>query len=271
MSAADTPIGSLWVGTELRWLDLLALRSFAHHGHPVTLFHTHDLPDPQIEGVTLRHASEVYHYSDELMRRVTPTVFADLFRLHMVQDTDLTWVDTDCLCHRPLTPKDGYLVGYESPTTVNNAVLRLPKDSAALALLLDRLNDPGFVPPWLKRAHRKKLVALPAGEQLLGAAQLVPPVFGPQALTWALTETGEIEHVLPRHVLNPVHWSMADIYFNPYGGVEGWLRDDTQCIHLYASRIRAAHRRNIPYAGSFIANIAALVKHDFGGKPFRQT
>ena len=193
MSAADTPIGSLWVGTELRWLDILALRSFAYHGHPVTLFHTHDLPDPQIDGVTLRHASEVYHYSDELLDGVTPTVFADLFRLHMVQATDLTWVDTDCICHRPFTPKDGYLVGYESPTTVNNAVVRLPKDSAALTLLLDRLNDPGFVPPWLKRAHRRKLQDLPEGAQLLAAAKLVPPVFGPQALTWALTETGEIE------------------------------------------------------------------------------
>lgn len=271
MSAADIPVGSLWVGKELRWLDKLALRSFAHHGHPVTLFHTHDLADPQIEGVTLRPAAEVYDYSDLLLDSVTPAVFADLFRLHLIRDTDLTWVDTDCLCYRPLEPRDGYLIGHESPTTVNNAVLRLPRDSAALALLIKHLNDPEFIPPWLKWSRRQKLMDLPEGEQLLAAARMVPTVFGPQALTWALNETAEIDHALPRHVLNPVHWSMADIYFNPHGGVEGWLRNDTQCVHLYASRIRAVHRRSMPYEGSFIANFAAEVQHDFGGQPFRQT
>ena len=269
MTGAVPPVASLWVGTELRWLDRLSLRSFVHRGNAVTLFHTHDLADPQIDGVALRPASDVFAYSPELLEAVTPTVFADMFRLHMVRDTDNIWVDSDCLCLRPFTPRDGYLLGFETPVTVNNAVVRLPADSPALTLLLDRLNDPAFIPPWLKSRDKRKLRNLPQGEQLIEASRLIPNVYGPPAMTWALTQTGEIDRAMPTHVLNPVHWSLADIYFNPYGGVDGWLRPDTMGLHLYSSRVRAAHRRAVPFKGSFIANFAAEVGFDFDGAPLR--
>jgi hypothetical protein len=268
-TAAQTPIASLWIGDTLGDLEKLSLLSFAHQGHPVTLFHTHPLQDPQLDGVTLRPARDVFDYKDSLLEEAAPAVFADLFRLRMVRDTDLTWVDTDIICLKPFLATDGYLVGFESDTTVNNAVLRLPAHSEALNALLDVFSEPSFVPPWLNKNDAKEVKKLPSDQRLLGSAKQVPNTFGPLAITWALKETGEVSHALPFDRLNPVPWPMGDIYFNPHGGVEGWLTDKTMGVHMYASRVRAVHKRTPPYAGSFIANIATKVGFDFGGRPFK--
>lgn len=270
MATVQIPVASLWVGTTLGDLEKLCLRSFAHQGHPVTLFHTHPLKDPNLEGVTLRPARDVFQYEDSLLDDAAPAVFADLFRLRMVRDTDLTWVDTDIICLKPFVVTNDYLVGFESDTTVNNAVIGLPSKSEALNLLLDMFSDPAFIPPWMKPKDAKEVAKLPRNQRLLGAAKRVPNSFGPYAITWALKETGEVEHALPRDYLNPVAWPMADIYFNPHGGVEGWLTENTMGVHMYSSRVRQLHKRTPPYAGSFIANIATKVGFDFGGRPFKQ-
>lgn len=269
-AAANVPVASLWIGDTLRDLEKLCLRSFTHQGHPVTLFHTHPLEDPKLEGVTLRPARDVFQYEDSLLEQTAPAVFADLFRLRMVRDTDLTWVDTDIICLKPFVTQDGYLVGFESETTVNNAVLRLPADSEALNALIEIFSEPSFVPPWLKQHDADYVNKLPPEQRLLGSAKRVPNAFGPHAITWALKLTGEIEHALPLDYLNPVAWPMADIYFNPYGGHEGWLTENTMGVHMYSSRVRALHKRTPPYAGSFIANVATEVGFDFGGRPFKQ-
>ena len=269
-TATQTPVGSLWIGDTLRDLEKLCLASFAHQGHPFTLFHTHPLEDPQLDGVTLRPARDVFQYDDNLLDYAPPAVFADLFRLRMVRDTDLTWVDTDIICLKPFLATDGYLVGFETDTTVNNAVMRLPADSEALNALIDVFSEPTFVPPWLSQHDANQVNLLPPEQRLLGSAKQVPNAFGPHAITWALKESGEVEHALPFDHLNPVPWPMGDIYFNPHGGVEGWLTENTMGVHMYASRVRALHKRTPPYMGSFIANIATKVGFDFGGRPFKQ-
>tara|TARA_B110000908_G_scaffold163584_1_gene210332 strand:+ start:694 stop:1512 length:819 start_codon:yes stop_codon:yes gene_type:complete len=269
-TAAQTPIATLWIGDTLGDLEKLSLLSFAHQGHPVTLFHTHPLQDPRLDGVTLRHAHDVFEYEDSLLDQAAPAAFADLFRLRMVRDTDLTWVDTDVFCLKPFLASDGYLIGFESDTTVNNAVLRLPSNSEALNALIDVFSEPSFVPPWLSKPDAKEVKKLPPEQRLLGSAKQVPNAFGPLAITWALKETGEVAHALPFDHLNPVPWPLGDIYFNPHGGVEGWLTDNTMGVHMYASRVRAVHKRTPPYVGSFIANIATKVGFDFGGRPFKQ-
>ena len=260
------PIASLWTGSDLRWLDRLSLASFVARGHPVTLYHAGDMTHVDVDGVTLAHVLDVYPMAETLLEKVTPTVFADLFRLSMVEKTGAIWVDTDVLCLREFTLQDGYLLGYESDTTINNCVLGMPKASPALQLLLERVNDPDLFPEWLNHRYRK--IALKAvkgaASPLLAAADAVPNVFGPLAVTWALKTTGEAKYAKPKSALNPVHWSMADIYFNPYGGVDGWLDENTLAVHLYASRIRAAHMRNGPFAGSFLHTFASEIGFELG-------
>ena len=94
-------MASLWVGDRLRWLDKLALASFVHRGHAVTLFHTAPTAPAVPDGVVTRPAADVF--DPEGMPGFAPAQTADLFRLHLMRDSDLVWVDTDALCLRPLT------------------------------------------------------------------------------------------------------------------------------------------------------------------------
>lgn len=256
---AAPQVATLWIGQELRWIDKLCLTSCVSHGHAVTLYHTHALKNPGIDGVTLLPAHELFGFTDDLLARLSPAAFADLFRLTMIQETDLVWVDSDVICMRPFVVRDGYLMGHESDDIVNNAVLRLPQTSQALDMLQERLTDPAYVPEWFRRRDQDRLAILDEGERLLAAADIMPNAFGPRALTWALNETGEITEALPTPALNPVHWAFTDAYFNPHGGVEGWLTPETQAVHLYASRIRAVHLRVRPDPNSFIGKIAQSI------------
>lgn len=263
------PLGTLWVGSELRWLDRLSLHSFVAQGHAVTLFYTHDMKDPGIEGVSLRPAREAFEYPDGMQDALSPSVFADIFRVNMMRTTGLTWVDTDIICLHPLLAKDGYLIGYEQSGMINNAVMCLPADSPAFAILLTTLNDPSSVPEWLPRHKQAEVRNAAKDQRLYEAARLIPNALGPRALTYTLQSTGEETHALPEQVLNPVPWGLVDILFNPHGGVEGWTTPLTRAVHLYASRIRQLHKRLRPYPNSFVGQIATDIGFDFRDLPKR--
>lgn len=257
------PIGTLWVGNELRWFDRLSLHSFVQRGHEVTLFHTHDLKDPQVPGITLRPARDAFEYPDGLPDQISPAVFSDIFRINMISNLGLTWIDTDVLCLKPLVAEKGYLVGYEDSGMINGAVLCLPPESEALGILCEQLNDPSFVPGWLSESQRRKLANVSKDQRLYEAARLVPNVLGPRALTHVLIQTGERSHALPAEVLNPVPWGLVDICFNPFGGTDGWITDKTLALHLYSSRIRPLHKRLQPYPSSIVGQIASETGFDF--------
>ena len=263
--AAGLPaVASLWVGDKLRWLDKLALASFVHRGHAVTLFHTAARAPAVPDGVQTRPAAEVFDTAG--VTGFAPAQTADLFRLHLMRDTDLIWVDTDALCRRPLAVQPGgWLIGHEDGRCINNAVLRMPKSSAALAELIAVATDPTQVPDWLPDEHRAEVMAAVPSERLAIACLLVPNLMGPRGLTAMLTKHGEHIHALPMRVLNPLPWSMGDAWFNPQGGVTGWFGPDTMVAHLYASRLRKIHLRGRPRAHSFLADFAAEIGFSFAG------
>jgi hypothetical protein len=263
--AAGVPaVASLWVGEKLRWLDKLALASFVHRGHAVTLFHTAPQAPAVPEGVQTRPAAEVFDPTS--VTGFAPAQTADLFRLHLMRDTDLVWVDTDALCLRPLALQaGGWLVGHEDGNMINNAVLRMPKSSAALAALIAVATDPTQVPDWLPDEHRAEVMAAVPSERLATACLLVPNLMGPRGLTAMLTKHGEDIHALPMRVLNPLPWSMGDAWFNPQGGVTGWFGPETMVAHLYASRLRKIHLRGRPRPHSFLADFAAEIGFSFAG------
>lgn len=255
------PVASLWIGDDLRWIDRLSLASFVHHGHEVTLYHTAPVAPKVPEGVRTAPASEVWGMPDWAVG-LKPAALSDIFRLHLLTGTDAIWVDTDVMCLRPFEPEAGYLVGYEESGMINGAVLALPPESKALVRLCAAMSGPDCVPDWLPAPQRAEAGAAPTGERLARAVALRPNILGPAALSHMLPETGEAHHVLPTAALNPVPWGLTDLYFNPYGGVEGWLTDETRCLHLYASRIRALHWRLAPYPESWLARFAAEIGFD---------
>lgn len=249
-------ISSLWVGRPLSWIEQLSLRSFLAVGHKVKLYSYAPIEGvPQ--GIELADASEIFQPSQDLWDNAGPSMVADLFRLHLMQKSEEVWVDTDMVALKPVTVSDsGFSIGYEKPDQVIcNAVLRTPRDSASIKLLLDYVNDPHNKPQWLRPALRNKLGKVPKEKLLSQLYHTKRSSMGPIALAYALRQTGEVSEVRPQEAYYSVPWQFTDVLFNPYGGTEGWMSDETEAVHLWSHVLSGHHKRHQPHAESFIGKL----------------
>jgi hypothetical protein len=260
-------IGTLWVGDRLSWLEELCLQSFLDHGHEVVLFKYDDVANVP-SGVRIENANDILP-AEKIIRHAktgSPAYHADVFRLHMLQQTDCIWADTDAFCTQPWDVKSGeHLHGWISNADlVNNGVLGLPQDSKTLARMFEFTSDEYPIPPWFKPAKQKELRDLKAKGQGVHVSLLPWGVWGPNALTWFLKETGEIKHSSPGHVLYPLPFPSAGFPLNPRntGKVENFIRKDTLSIHLWGRRFRniAAKYNGRPEYGCYIYNM--LQRHN---------
>lgn len=251
-------VASLWIGPALGWVEHLCLASFVAKNQPFTLFSyapVGNVPD----GIQIADAREIWEPTDDLAERTGASYIADIFRIHLMQESNLIWVDCDAYCLAPFLPDEaGYLVGhYHGHTEVANGVLRLPKSSPALEVLGSIWNDPSFIPTWIRPALRRRLERMPLEDRIVQRYHLKRTIIGPRALSYAMNQSGEIEKCLHERVLYPVPWEFADLFFNPYGGVEGWFREDTVSVHFYSSQIRRRHKtRNGVHPDSFAGRCA---------------
>lgn len=130
----------MWVGRPLSWVERLSMLSFAHAGHAVeiyTLGGEPALPD----GIRRRDVTEVLPELAAFANPRQPGTFAsysNLFRYRLLQQHDTTWVDTDVVLVSPGLPDGPYLFGFQGPGHVASGVLRAPRDSRLLELLVDR-------------------------------------------------------------------------------------------------------------------------------------
>ncbi len=262
MPASLQDVATLWIGGELNWLHHLALSSFVHRGHRVTLYHSEMEAAPKVPaGVKTRPAAEVWDAKAAGHEGAPASMQSDIFRLHLLRDTDQIWIDADVLCYRPLSP-DAYHVGREHGGGVNGAVLSLPKTSPTLNLLLDWFADPAWVPHWLSETQQAKVATAPPGKRLLAAFRLERPAVGPRALKHTMRQQGEFTHLKSPAAYYPVRGVFTDTFFNPYGGVDEAITHKTEAIHLYASMIRPYHERHMPHPDSFIARFAREIDFD---------
>jgi hypothetical protein len=79
--------------------------------------------------------------------------------------------------------------------------------------------------------------------------------FGPQAFTYFAKQTGDFEHAMTPDVLYPVPFQLNDIFFDPYGRVEGHFTDNTLSVHLYTNGTKPWWRKNAPLEGSYAARM----------------
>jgi hypothetical protein len=75
-------------------------------------------------------------------------LYSDWFRYLLLQRGLGTWLDMDVYVVGEIDGEAEYLFGKQTPTTINNAVLRLPADGAILSALLDPFQR-SVIPPWL--------------------------------------------------------------------------------------------------------------------------
>ncbi|CUH79820.1 hypothetical protein [Tropicibacter naphthalenivorans] len=259
---ARLEVASLWIGKELDWLHQLCLASFVHHGHKVTVFYDGTDVAPVVpDGVDTVPAAEVWDRKAHGHGKAPASMVSDLFRLYLLKQTPMMWVDCDVLCVQPL-PDDPFHIGKEHGGMVNGAVLRLPPESATLNQLIDWFEDPHFVPHWLNDAQQAKVDAAEPGNRLETAFRLVRPAVGPRALRHTIRAMKEDNHLRRPEVYYPVRGVYSDVFFNPHGGAEESLSFDTLTVHLYASMIRPFHTKHMPAKSSFIAQYAREIGFD---------
>ncbi len=256
-------IGTLWVGKALTWLEQLCLQSFLDNGHEVHLYAYDDVQNVP-DGVQIADASEILP-AQKIIRHArtgSPAYHADLFRLHMLRQTDHIWADTDAYCCQPWKIARGrHFHGWISDDVeqVNNGVLRLPKTSKTLKAMLEFTKDEYPIPPWLPERKRAELESARDEGRAVHVSLMPWGVWGPDALTWFLSQTGEIEHARPGHVLYPVPFSIAGVMLNPRRRrkAERLLKEDTLSIHFWGRRFRniAAKYGGAPPEGSYVAEL----------------
>jgi|GEM_PF-82526 len=266
-------IGMLWIGGSLSWLEQLCVQSFLDNGHEVVLF-TYDGVENVPAGVRMEPASDILP-TNRIIRHAktgSPAYHADLFRLNMLRDTDLIWADTDAYCHQPWDIKPGtHFHGWisDDKPLVNNGVLGLPKDSKTLAAMLEFTSDEYPIPPWFKRWKRDELQALKDKGTPTHVSELPWGVWGPNAVSHFLKETGEISHSFPGHVIYPVPFKNARAVFvkKRLGYVRSLLLPDTLSIHFWGRRFRniAGNFDGRCEEGSLVD--ALLAKHRIDTRP----
>ena len=154
-------IHSLWIGPRLTWIERLSIHSWLKHGHRVTLW-CYEQIEGIPSGVCVADAAMILPSSSIIRHRAMGSfaLFANRFRYHLLQRFPVTWLDLDMVLLRPLGHTSPYLFGWETPTSICNAVLRMPPKSPVLHDLIHLTDARTPVPEWWslrqsKTAHKR--------------------------------------------------------------------------------------------------------------------
>lgn len=226
-------ICSFWHG-ELTWLERLSIASFVEKGHAFALYTYDDVALPpgaeRCDAATVIPREKMFFYK----RDRTPAVFADLFRLELMQRQAGIWADCDVLCVRPLADLPDYVFGIEAGTSVNNAVFRCPADSELLRRLFETF-EPNATPPgmpWWRRAEvtlRRALGArIEPHEMQFGTT-------GPWPLNHWVKRLGLEQYKQPKPVFYPLDYGTANRLLEPGSTLD--VPGETLAVHLWHSAL----------------------------------
>lgn len=132
---------SLWVGRPLSKIEQTCLSSFVYHKHTMILF-VYDQNIVVPDGVIKMDANEIIPEKKVFKTDNSYGPFADMFRYKMIQETGLTWTDTDNICLQKNWNFPEYLFGMQGGPhkIVANGILRAPSDSDLISELVDISN-----------------------------------------------------------------------------------------------------------------------------------
>ena len=123
-------LNSLWIGEQLGYLEKLTLASALSVGHLFIIYsYTAEKLRGVPNGVEVRDANEVVPYQAlaHYFEGGSAALGTDFFRYAMQAKGLGAWVDLDLYFIRPIDFDDDYLFGWEHRTSINGAVLRLPR------------------------------------------------------------------------------------------------------------------------------------------------
>ena len=257
------PVASLWIGEKLHYLNQLCLLSHVQQGHPTTLYCT-DAVSNVPDGVIVKPASEIMNVDRDIVAQTSESFLSNVFRYKMIQATDAIWIDCDAFCHKPF-PDDmqNIYAGHGFRGALNCGVVYIPKDGELIHKLLDYYDNLPDAPPWFSKGQRKKIEKQDAGlPQAVRIYNAERTAFGPQAFTYFAQQTGDYEKALSSDYLYPVPFQLNDVFFDPYGRVEGHFSGNTLSVHLYTNGTKPWWRKNPPLANSYVARMCAQIGVD---------
>jgi hypothetical protein len=158
---------------------------------------------------------------------------------------------------RPLSHASSNLFGWETPTSINNAVMRLPPESLVLDDLIQLTGERAPVPEWWPL--KKKIYQ--RGAALIGrhkrAEDLAWGTFGPAALTHYLSRRHLASHALPIEAFYPINWTEVSLFFATPDAVSSRLTEKTIGVHLWSTSILKSPngqtwRNALPRANSWL-------------------
>ncbi|MBV8798010.1 MAG: hypothetical protein JO136_24010 [Hyphomicrobiales bacterium] len=221
MTVVDCEFASFWHG-QLNPFAYACLSSFPQAGVSMRVYSY----DPRLElppGVRREDARTICPDESLIGRFIANgkssiATFADFFRYRMMHETGFCWVDTDMLClSRPALSNDGFVFCRQADAVgtslVNNAVLRLPPTSPALAELI---------------AAAEAAIDV---DQRWGA-------IGPFLLTPVLAKHGLTRYALDSHICYPIEPEQFWKLFLP--SYREWAENATRgasFVHLWSEAI----------------------------------
>lgn len=253
------PVASFWAGGDLSFVEQMVIRSYVEQGCDFTLY----VPQPVggiPAGTTVRDAAAIMPVPAAIAPDPDPdrkalAVWSDLFRVRLLSQRAVIWVDLDAYCLRPYAAPEGHLFGRDDADGVLTGVMALPPESPALALMREMLAGDEVEPPWRDenwiRQRRKKgrlsPFDLPWGDT------------GPRLLTHALRETGGMRHASPHEVFYPLFRNSLRALWRPGVADDRIARPGALSVHIfgYTKRYLATFHDGLPPDGSWLARRAA--------------
>ena len=216
------------------------------------------------KGVEVRSASEIMDINSLRVKETSPSFWSNVFRYKMIQKTGAVWIDCDAFCHVPFPEEDEWIfAGHGMRGALNCGVVAIHAQSELMDALLDYYDNLPDYPAWWNKKQRQAMDALP--KDMPHATKIYKAErtsFGPQAFTHYVKATDNMHRVRPPSALYPVPFQLVDVFFDPYGSVEGWIREDTLSVHLYTNGVKPYWQNNPPLPNSYVARMCVEVGID---------
>jgi hypothetical protein len=139
-SQNDT-IQSLWIGDSLSDLEIMSINSYLATHKKFHLYVYKDIKNVP-NGVTLKDASEIWTYEESMEKLPSGLqAISNFFRLQLLFEKGGYWVDLDNISLKKYDFKTSYVFGRDSVDFYNNNVIKAPKRSTFLGLILNDLRE----------------------------------------------------------------------------------------------------------------------------------
>ncbi|MDI6026326.1 hypothetical protein QBK99_09005 [Corticibacterium sp. UT-5YL-CI-8] len=231
-------VHTLWIGEKLGPIYNSCIRSIVRQGHDVFL-HSYAPPLDMPAGVRFVDASKIMKF-DEIEKYKASKILAlasDVYRYRLQREGMGLYVDCDIFFFKEIKEEE-YILGWETVDVVNNAVLKVPKDSNILHEILEASENPFYIPPWLSVKRQRELLLRKFSGFPKPLSKHAWGTIGPSLITYLVKKIGLEDKVAPIDVFYPLYYKHTPLLVREGVGLKDLITRNTVGIHLTNSVLR---------------------------------